>query len=300
MDSAPSLAEVLRQWVFDPFWIVVLLGSGTAYVMAYRASRRSSVRHPAFRLGLFMAGLAVAAIATLSPIAHYSGQLLWVDFTGFLLLTMITPPLVLLGAPLTLAFRVSSPRGRKLLRGMYRSRPVTVLTFPVVSWLLFAVLTYVWQFSSLTDEAATNAPLRALQQFTLLLVGLIFWTPALAADPLRWRLPYPLRSLYVFVEMTHKGLFGGMFLSMTSAMHSDFAAGAPSWAPSALTDQRISILILWIGGNMIFVGALAGLILRWVAYEHRNQHRVDLRLALQREALRKHRAALDKVFTRGI
>ncbi len=113
-------------------------------------------------------------------------------------------------------------------------------------------------------------------------------------------MPYPLRSLYVFVEMTHKGLFGGMFLSMTTAMHSDFAAGAPGWAPNALTDQRISILILWIGGNMIFLVALIGLVLKWVAYERRNQHRTDRRLALQREAARKRRAALDQVFTRGV
>ncbi len=59
-------------------------------------------------------------------------------------------------------------------------------------------------------------------------------TTAVAADPLRWRLPYPLRSLYVLVEMTHKGLFGGMFLSMTSVVHSDLAARAPAWSRSTL------------------------------------------------------------------
>ncbi|MGE3073303.1 MAG: cytochrome c oxidase assembly protein [Dehalococcoidia bacterium] len=300
MESAPSLAEIVRHWVFDPFWLVVIIGLAAIYARAFRTSRRGTFAHPCYRLTLFMAGVAVVGLATLSPVAHYSEGLLWVDFTGFLMLTMIAPPLMLMGAPLTLAFRVSGKSRRKTLRRFYRSRPVAILTFPVATWLLFAVMTYLWQFTSLTDISATNAPLRVLQQSTLLLVGVLFWTPALAADPLRWRLPYPLRSLYVFVEMTHKGLFGGMFLSMNTAMHTDFASRAPAWAPAALTDQRIAILILWIGGNMIFLVALTGLVLRWVSYEQRNQRRTDLRLALQAEAKRKRRAALDQVFTRSI
>ncbi|MGE0599478.1 MAG: cytochrome c oxidase assembly protein [Dehalococcoidia bacterium] len=300
MESAPSPAEIIQRWVFDPFWLCVVVALAVTYALAFRKSRGGTFVHPRYRLLLFMGGVAVVGLATLSPVAHYSKGLLWVDFTGFLMLTMIAPPLMLMGAPLTLAFRISGPRGRRMLRRAYRSRLVSILTFPIASWLLFAVLTYLWQFTSLTDEAVTNAPLRVLQQFTLLLVGLLFWTPALAADPLRWRLPYPLRSLYVFVEMTHKGLFGGMFLSMNTAMHTDFASRAPAWAPSAITDQRIAILILWIGGNMIFLVALTGLVLRWVSYEQRNQRRTDLRLALQAEAKRKRRAALDQVFTRPV
>jgi putative copper resistance protein D len=272
----------------------------TAYCTAFARSRRGTFNHPVYRLVLFLAGVGVALVATVSPVAHLAGQLLWVDFTGYHLLTMIAPPLILLGAPLTLAFRVSGKHGRKRLRRLYRSKLVAALTFPVISWLLFAVVTYLWQFTSLTDEAVQNAPLRTLQQFTLLLVGVLFWTPALAADPLRWRLPYTLRALYIFVEMTHKGLFGGMFLSMNNAMHAEFASRAPVWAPDALTDQRIAILILWIGGNMIFLVALIGLIFRWVAYEQRNQHRTDWRLRLQREAANRRRAALEQVFTRPL
>ncbi|HMO96933.1 MAG TPA: cytochrome c oxidase assembly protein, partial [Tepidiformaceae bacterium] len=141
------------------------------------------------------------------------------NFTGFLVLTMIAPALILLGAPLTLAFRTASAPRRASLRRIYRSRLAAMITFPVFTWLLFAVVTYIWQFTALTDRAVENAFLRDAQQASSLAVGLLFWLPALAADPLRWRLAYPLRALYVFVEMTHKGLFGGMFLSMNNAMH---------------------------------------------------------------------------------
>ncbi len=284
-------------WTLDPFWLPLLAAAAALYGRAWRAAGR---RHPAWSLASFGAGLIVVLIATVTPVEALGNRVLWVNFTGFLLLTMVAPPLLLLGAPLTLAFRAASPARRARLRRFARSRPVNALTFPVFTWLLFAVVTYLWQFTRLTDIAAASWPVRELQLATLLLVGLLFWLPALAADPIGWRMPYPLRALYVFVEMTHKALFGGMFLSMNTPMHAGFAERAPAWAPEPLTDQRIAIMVLWLAGNLLFVLALASIIIGWARYEARNQRRVDRRLALQREAERRRRAALEQVFQRPL
>lgn len=300
MERAPGVAEVLSQWSWDLPWLGLgALAAGT-YLHAWSRSRRHGSAHPAWRAWSFVAGVAVLLIAVVSPIEHYGNVLLWANFAGFLLITMIAPPLILLGAPLTLAFRVAGSGRRRLLRCLYRNPAVAAITFPVVTWLGFAVVTYAWQFTALTSEAASNVFLRDLQQATLLLAGLLFWAPALAADPLRWRMAYPLRALYVAVEMAHKALFGGMFLSMNSAMHERFGANAPAWAPTAITDQRMAILVLWLGGNLVFVGALAGLVVGWVRYEQRNQHRTDWRLRLQREAAERRRDAMEQVFTRPV
>jgi hypothetical protein len=67
-----------------------------------------------------------------------------------------------------------------------------------------------------------------------------------------------------------------------------------------MTDQRLAILILWIGGTLVFVAAIIGLITGWMRYEGRNQHRVDRRLEQARETERERRAALDRVFTKGV
>jgi putative copper resistance protein D len=300
VESAPGAVEVLSSWTFDPFWAAIGLGALVTYWGAVRQARRNGFPHPVWRASSFSVGAAVALAAVFSPVATYSRQLLWADFTGFLLLTMVAPPLMLLGAPLTLAFRASSRRRRRVLRRAYRSQIAAVATFPVATWLTFAVVTYLWQFTSLTEFAAEHQPVRTAQQLSLLLVGLLFWLPALAADPLRWRLPYPLRCLYVMVEMTHKGLFGGMFLSLNNPIHSDFAARAPAWAPNPMLDQRMAILILWIGGNLIFLAALIGLAAGWISYEQRNQHRTDARLERARSVERRRRAALEQVFDRPV
>lgn len=284
-------------WTLDPFWLPLLAAAALLYARAWRAA---AGRHPAWRLACFAAGLVIVAAATVTPLESLGNRVLWVNFTGFLALTMAAPPLLLLGAPLTLAFRAAGPAGRRRLRRAVRSRLVKALTFPVFTWLLFAVVTYLWQFTRLTDLAATNWLLRDLQLATLLVTGLLFWLPALAIDPVGWRLPYPLRALYVFVEMTHKALFGGMFLSMNTAMHAGFAERAPAWAPEPIADQRIAIMILWLAGNLLFVAALASIIVGWIRYEARNQRRIDRRLALQREAERRRRAALEQVFHRPL
>ncbi|MEX1104333.1 MAG: cytochrome c oxidase assembly protein, partial [Dehalococcoidia bacterium] len=264
------------------------------------ALSRPRVAHPPWRTVSFMSALVIVGIAVMSPIHEYGDQLLWVNFTGFLVLTMLAPPLFVLAAPLTLAFRVSDAAGRRRLRRLYRHPVARSVTFPITAWFLFAAVTYVWQFSSLTEIAAGDWLVRDVQQVTLLLVGLVFWYVALAVDPVFWRLAYPLRVLFVGVEMVHKGLFGGMFLSMSTPFHQSFAENHPAWGPSPMMDQRMAILILWIGGNLVFIAAIVGLINGWLCYEARNQHRVDRRLEQARLAQREHSAALDRVFTKGI
>jgi putative copper resistance protein D len=302
MNDAPGLPEILSHFVADPLWIVLLVGAGVWYGVTLRRADRTprKSRQPRWKVAAFYAGLVVLAVGTLSPIEHYGNDLLWIDFIGFLLITMIGAPLVVLGSPLTLAFRAATPEGAKRLRAFYRSAPMRWLTFPITSGLLFASVTYLWQFSGLTDTATQNIFVREIQELSLLFVSLLFWTPALCTDPVRWRIPYPLRVLYVFVEMTHKALFGAMLLALDRPVHTAMAARLPAWAPSGLDDQRLGIVILWMGGNVIFFGTVVGIIVRWMQYEGRHTARVDRQLAIERASAKRRAAALEQVFRKPV
>ena len=299
-ETAPGFAEVMGQFAFDAPWYGLLLLVAAFYAVAWLRVRADRPRVPPGwrRMGAFMLGLALIFVATQSPLEHYGNQLLWADFGGMLLLTMIAPPLLLLGSPLTLAFRVSGPRGRARLRRLYHGRTTRIIAMPIVSWLAFAVVTYAWQFTGLTEEAAANVFVRDVQQISLLAVSLLFWWPALCADPVAWRMSHPLRVLYVAVEMTHKALFGAMFLSLNTPVHETFAANLPAWAPSAMTDQGLAILVLWVGGSLVFLVALVAIAISWIRYEARQSHRIDRRLEAEREARRERARALDGVFER--
>lgn len=290
------MRELPQLLVFGLPWVGLVAIAGTWYAVALQ---RASTPHPRRKTFAFYLGLLLVCVATLSPLEHYGNQALWVAFIGFLVLTMVAAPLILLGSPLTLAFRASGPEWRKKLRAGYRGRAMSALTNPVAGWFAFAITTYAWQFSRLAEFATRSALVRELQLGSLLVVSLMFWAPALCADPLRWRMAHPLRLLYVLVEMVHKALFGGMFLSMSTPFHENFAANPPSWAPDAMLDQRLSIAILWLGGNMVFIVVLFGLAVHWLHYEARQSRRIDLRLAKAREKDRRRMAALEAVFNRG-
>lgn len=298
MDQSPGIAEVLSHMAVDLPWLAAMMAAGLLYGLGLRHAQ-PAFRRARLRALSFYVGLTAVAIGTQGPIEHYGNQLLLVNFGGFLLISMVAPPLLLAGAPLTLAFHAAGPRGRARLRAFYRRPPLAWLTFPVVSWLLFAVVTYAWQFSGLTEVASRNVFVRDAQQLSLLAVGLLFWYPALAVDPLHWRLAFPLRVLYVMLEMVHKSLFGGMFLALNSPFHESFAEGLPAWGPSAMMDQRIAILVLWIGGNLVFLAALVAIVWKWMQYETRNNVRTDRRLAREREARLKRQAALEQIFGRN-
>jgi cytochrome c oxidase assembly factor CtaG len=300
--DAPGLGELLGHVAFDPPWLVAIALAAWWYMWTVRRVNARRPRHPVpgWRVAAFMGGLAAVWLAVLGPVEYWGNTLLWVNFLGFLLLTMIAAPLFVLSSPLTLAFRAGSPATRRRLRRLYRSPPAGVLTFPVFTWLAFAVLTYAWQFTILTEHAAANAYVRDLQLLSLFAVSLLFWMPAFAVDPLRWRLNHPLRFLYIMLEMVHKGLFGGMFLSLNTPFHETLAAGLPAWGPSPMTDQRMAILVLWIGGNLIFLLALVFVIHGWLGFEDRNTHRIDRRLEKERAARRQHTTALDQVFQKSV
>jgi hypothetical protein len=100
--------------------------------------------------------------------------------------------------------------------------------------------------------------------------------------------------------MVHKGLYGGMFLSLNNPFHSQFAEGLPDWALSPMEDQRMAILVLWIGGNLIYLLGLVVVAHSWIGYEARNTHRVDRRLAREREARRARRSAMEQVFQKSV
>jgi len=295
-------ASWLASWRPDPILGALVAGAGVWYLAArQRATRDGRRRQPeAWRAWAFGAGLAVLAAAWLSPLSGLDRHLLSAAFGSMFLVSTLAPALVLLGQPLTLAFRTSGRAGRQRLRRITRSFPVRLVTFPVTAWLLYAGVTYAWQFSSLADWAMQQQAWWLVEQLTLFAAGAIFWWPALCSDPPPWRMGYTLRVFYVFVEMTHKGLFGGMFLAAQEPFHPDIAARLPAWAPSAMTDQRLGILLVWVGGSLVFFFAIVGIVRRWMAYDARYSRRLDARIARQREAERRRQTALEQVFRRPL
>ncbi|HSM38653.1 MAG TPA: cytochrome c oxidase assembly protein [Candidatus Limnocylindrales bacterium] len=280
---APTFPGVLLRWSADPLPLLgVALAAGIYLWTARRAaaSGRRSV-HPRWRTWSFLAGLAAIVVALNSPIEAYEGVLFSVHMVQHMMLMLVAAPLLLLGAPVTLALRASSTSVRRALLVLLHSRVVSVISFPLLGWILFAAVNWGWHFSTLYDQALENDALHYLQHATFLGAALLFWWPVIGADPSRWRLPYPARLFYLFLAMPQNSFLGVALMSATTVRYPHYLTNLRDWGPSVLADQSMGGILMWVGGDMVFLVAMGAVVAAWVRAEDRRTARLDARLDRQ-------------------
>jgi putative membrane protein len=277
---APELPGVLLDWRLDPLPIVGVMLTAWAYLWAVRRvqSRHPSAPHRPIRTVAFLAGLGAILLALVSPIEAYEGQLFSVHMIQHMLLELVAAPLMLLGAPATLALRAASPSVRRRLLAVLHSRVVAVLSFPLLAWLLFAAVNWGWHFSTLYDQALERAALHYLQHATFLAAALLFWWPVVGLDPSRWRLPHPLRLFYLFLAMPQNSFLGVALMSAPQVLYPHYLTNGRAWGPTPLADQGIGGILMWVFGDVVFLAAMGGVVASWVRHEDRRTTRLDARL----------------------
>jgi putative membrane protein len=276
---APSFPGVLLQWRLEPLLVVALAAAAIAWVFLARrvAARHPGHPQPAWRSAAFLGGLAVLGVALTSPIEAYEGALFSVHMLQHMLLELVAAPLLLLGAPATLALRAASPSVRARLLTVLHSRLVTVLSFPLLAWVLFAAVNWGWHFSTLYDQALETPWLHDLQHLTFLGAALLFWWPVVGADPARWRLPHPVRLFYLFLAMPQNSFLGIALMSAPAALYPHYLTNVRDWEPTPAVDQSVGGMLMWVGGDVVFLLAMGFVVAAWVRAEDRRTARVDAR-----------------------
>jgi putative membrane protein len=282
----PTFPAVFLEWRFDPLVVVPLGAAAAAYLWAVRTVDRAHPRnpHPRRRTWCFMGGLVAIGLALASPIEAYEGVLFSVHMVQHLLLMLVAPPLLLGGGPITLTLRVSSPPVRRKLLWVLHSPVVKAISFPVVTWILFAAVNWGWHFSTLYDQALENELLHYVQHATFLAAALLFWWPITGVDPSPWRLPYPVRLFYLFLALPQNSFLGVALLSAGTVLYPHYVTNGRAWGPTPLDDQQLGGVLMWVAGDIAFLIAMAVVIVIWMRREERRTARLDERLAAERAA----------------
>ena len=277
----PALPGVLFEWSFDLLALFAIVAVAAVYLWAVRRvnTAHPGNRQPTYRAWLFLGGLASIGIALLSPIEAYEGTLFSVHMVQHMLLELVAAPLLLAGAPITLTLRAAIPSVRKGLLAMLHSRIVHVISFPVIAWILFAAVNWGWHFSVLYNDALENQALHYLQHATFLGAALLFWWPVIGADPSPWRLPHPVRLLYLFLAMPQNSFLGVALMSAPNVLYQHYLTNGRSWGMSPLDDQALGGVIMWVVGDLAFLAGMAAVVALWVRHEDRRTARLDRRLA---------------------
>src|SRR5262245_47671593 len=106
------------------------------YVGGLRRLRARGRSWPTARTVAFVSGLVVILVATGSGLAVYDDVLFSLHVVQHVLLGMVAPLLLVLGAPVTLALQSGSRSTQRRLLRVLHSQPARVLTHPLTAWLL--------------------------------------------------------------------------------------------------------------------------------------------------------------------
>src|SRR3954471_7780425 len=281
-----SLLTVLLAWQLEAHVILPLLGAALLYRWAVGKVNAAHPKNrvPRFRYWCWQAGILTLFIALASPIATYDTTLFSVHMVQHLLLTMVAAPLLALGAPITLLLRVSSPetRRRRILPVLH-SRVLRAISFPVVTWIVFAAVMWGSHFSPLFDASLDNEAMHLVEHALYLGAGLLFWWPVVGADPSPWRLPHPARVGYLFLGMPWSSFLGLAIFSAPAVLYSHYETLVRPWGPPPLVDQQFAGAIMWVGGDVAFLVAMLLAVWIWLRAEEREGVRLDAKLDRERK-----------------
>jgi putative membrane protein len=208
----------------------------------------------------FLTGVLVMFVALLSPLHELGDNYLFsAHMVQHLLLTLVVPPLLLLGTPPWLL--------RPLLRYPHVLGTARFLTLPVVAFLLFNVVFAVWHVPALYDLALRERGIHILEHLMFLVVGVIMWWPILSPLPELPRARYIVQILYLFIQPTVPSILGAVITFSGGVLYTWYAEAPRVWAISPHTDQQIGGLIMWVPGGLVFLITLMVVFLVWASRE---------------------------------
>lgn len=280
-DPGPALSgsRWLTEWSFEPIPLTGLALTGGLYLYGVRLMHKRANPWPASRTVCFLTGLLWLLIAVASPLASYDTVLLSVHMVQHMMLAMLGPIFLVLGAPITLALRTLPARPRGLVLAVLHSRVAMVVTHPVVAGAIFVLNPFVLYFSGLYEQTLRHPWLHDLNHAHFVMVGLLWYSTLLCIDPLPRRPTYPLRVIASFLTMPFHAWLGVAIMSMNTLIASDWYLGMDRpWGASPLSDQKTAGGILWSSGDIIGLIVFAALFRGWIRDSEREARREDRRL----------------------
>ncbi len=291
--SVPALTldRIFSAWTFDAVAVSLIVLTGALYLFGIhrlhaRGDRWSVTRTLSF-CGL---GLGSVAVATTSSLATYDTTLLSMHMAQHMILSMLAPVFLALGAPITLALRTLPRGGRRLVLKVLHSRFAAVLSFPPVAFVLFVLTPWVLYLSPVYEATLRSTALHDLLHLHFVVIGCLFFWPLLGLDPVPGRVAHPFRMLTVLATLPFHAFLGVTIMSMKNLIAGDwYLSLGRTWPPTPADDQQIAGSILWGSGDIVALVIFGVLFVQWVRHSFREAERVDRQL--DREEAEAARAA---------
>lgn len=292
-DGPPPLTvhTAFTQWELDPWLTTGIAIVAVLYLTGVWRMRRRGDRWPVGRTFSFIVlGLGTLVVATMSALGVYDDTLFTDHMIQHMVISMVTPVFLALGAPVTLALRTLRRRPRKAILTVIHSRVTRLFTLPPIAWAHFVLLPFVLYYTGWYAATLRSDLLHELLHLQFLVAGCLFFWPLLGLDPLPGRLSYPGRMLVTFLALPFHAILGVSIMLQQSLIAADYyRALARPWGPTLMADQYAGGGLLWASGDVVGLLFFSTMFFQWQRADARQALRDDRRL--DREELRVGRLA---------
>lgn len=293
-----TISTIFTEWGMAPMPLIVTVWVTGLYLFGVWVLHQRGDHWPIGRTLAFVGlGMGTFYFATSSGIGAYDTTLLSVHMVQHMLLSMVVPLSLALGAPVTLALRTLPKKPRSWLLAVLHSRVAKVLSFPPLAFALYVISPWALYFSGWYEASLRHEYIHEMMHVHLVLVGMLFFWPLMGVDPLPGRVGYPFRVLLTVLTLPFHAFLGITIMDQKSLLGGDYYPSLHDgpmgyWLPDPLDDQHLAGGILWGSGDLIGVAFFVVLFVQWVRSSMKEAERVDRRLdLLERREARAARSA---------
>ena len=251
--------------------LLVLAAAGYAagFQRVWHRSSGGGGRQAILRALSFCGGLVAVGLALFSPLDRWSAALFAIHMIQHEMLMLIAAPLLIFGRPLPLFLWAFSVRKRaSIARAALRIKGfwVTLLS-PLTAWLLHALALWIWHAPAFFDAALRNETVHEVQHLSFLGSALIFWASMVEN---RRQAHQGAAVVYLFTTTIHTSVLGALITFATRPWYSAYLQTPLQWGLTALEDQQLGGLIMWLPGSLVYVGIALALLLDWIRASERD------------------------------
>ena len=214
----------------------------------------------------FSGGTLLLFLSLNGPLHDLSDNFLFsAHMVQHLLITLIVPPLWLMGLP---AWSLRPVLRQRFVRACGR-----VLTGPLVAFALYNATFIGWHFPTAYNWALVNHDAHILQHIMFIGVAVLMWWPVVSPVPELERLQTPARILYLFALGIPMSIVSAIITLAEHPLYPWYDAAPRVFALTAVDDQQLGGVIMWVPGMLVFWIAITIIFFRWSRREERDEWR---------------------------
>jgi putative copper resistance protein D len=285
----PTLSRILFSYEPNALMIGILTLMVALYVKGVIVLTKRGDKWPVGRTIAFALGITATDFATSGGLGLYAQFSFSYHMMSHMVLGMIAPIGLVLGAPMTLALRTlpqgrtSDERGvRGSLLAALHSKIGVIYTNPIVALAIFDGSLFALYFTDLFAVLMQSHIGHLFMSLHFLAAGFLFFFIIIGVDPNPRRIHHLVQIVILFAAMSIHAFFSVALMSTTTLIDKGFYASLQTpWLGDALADQKLGGSIGWAMGEIPILIALVATFINWMRDDSREAKRIDRNTARQ-------------------